>query len=118
LRYAPYDDAAQFRSQVRDAIAADPARGYQELAEVLRRVLLRRTKATKLNGRAVVALPKRELRTVEVKLSRDEAAFYEQVRLCCCCCCRCCYSACVWASTCQPNSWRNRHSKRHSAAAV
>jgi hypothetical protein len=43
-------------------------------------VLLRRTKGSKIGGQPIIALPERRQQLLKIEFSRDESAFYKQVK--------------------------------------
>jgi len=59
LRYEPYGDAASFRTLIKEPIRVDPAAGFRRLQAILRAVMLRRTKQSRINGEPIVRLPPR-----------------------------------------------------------
>lgn len=59
LRYEPYGDAASFRTLIKEPIRVDPASGFRRLQAILRAVMLRRTKQSRINGAPIVRLPPR-----------------------------------------------------------
>ena len=59
LRYEPYGDAASFRALIKEPIRVDPAAGFRRLQAILRAVMLRRTKQSRINGAPIVRLPPR-----------------------------------------------------------
>ena len=59
LRYEPYGDAASFRALIKEPIRVDPAAGFRRLQAILRAIMLRRTKQSRINGAPIVRLPPR-----------------------------------------------------------
>ena len=80
LRYAPYDGLAAFRARVREPIRAAPQRGFAQLQRVLARVMLRRTKATRVGGEPIVRLPPRTVALRGVEFSQRERACYARLQ--------------------------------------
>ena len=79
LRYHPFDTPDGFRRKIKDLIARSPQRGFQALHQILRAIMLRRTKATKIDNQPIVQLPKRVVTHVAVDFSTYERKFYQQV---------------------------------------
>lgn len=59
LRYDPYDNSSSFRTLIKEPIRVDPVAGFRRLQHILRAVMLRRTKQSKINGQPIVRLPPR-----------------------------------------------------------
>ncbi|GAX83731.1 hypothetical protein CEUSTIGMA_g11156.t1 [Chlamydomonas eustigma] len=81
LKYSPYNEQSSFKHLIKDKISANPDAGYKLLQAILQPVLLRRTKASKLNGEPIINIPPRELELAQPQFSRDEASFYQQIQL-------------------------------------
>jgi SNF2 family DNA or RNA helicase len=79
LRYEPFNHPKYFKQHIKEEIAHNPAKGFRKLQALLRAVLLRRTKGSKIGGQPIIALPERRQTLLKIEFSRDESAFYKQV---------------------------------------
>jgi SNF2 family DNA or RNA helicase len=79
LRYEPFNHPKYFKQHIKEEIAHNPAKGFRKLQALLRAVLLRRTKGSKIGGQPIIALPERRQQLLKIEFSRDESAFYKQV---------------------------------------
>ena len=79
LRLEPYSDPSSFRSLVRDPISADPTLGMRRLSAILQGVVLRRTKATRIDGEPIVPLPPRTTRRVLCDPTDGEQRAYQDI---------------------------------------
>ena len=59
LRYDPYGEPGAFRAMIKEPIRVDPATGFRRLQAILRAVMLRRTKQSRIAGEPIVRLPPR-----------------------------------------------------------
>ena len=59
LRYDPYGEPGAFRAMIKEPIRVDPATGFRRLRAILRAVMLRRTKQSRIAGEPIVRLPPR-----------------------------------------------------------
>jgi SNF2 family DNA or RNA helicase len=80
LRYEPFNHPKYFKQHIKEEITHNPAKGFRKLQALLRAVLLRRTKGSKIGGQPIIALPERRQQLLKVEFSRDESVFYKQVR--------------------------------------
>jgi len=79
LHFEPYSDPAKFKLMVKDPISEDQATGMKRLATILRGVVMRRTKATQINGKPIVPLPPRLLEKVYCEPSREEKERFQAI---------------------------------------
>lgn len=79
LHYEPFNHPKYFKKHIKEEIAHNPTKGFKKLQTLLRAVLLRRTKGSKIGDEPIICLPERRQQLVQVEFSRDEAAFYKQV---------------------------------------
>ena len=79
LRHEPWDKWRWWRTAITLPLAADDKKGYIALQEVLRTIMLRRTKQTidASTGRSIVDLPPRVVEVVQVELDSTERIFYD-----------------------------------------
>eukprot|EP00210_Caulerpa_lentillifera_P000203 g198.t1 len=80
LKYSPYHDFSNFKSLIAKPIAKSGARGFDRLRTILKGVLLRRTKNSKIDGHPIVQLPDKELNLIKTNLSEKEFEFYEKIQ--------------------------------------
>ncbi|KAI0513907.1 hypothetical protein KFK09_009939 [Dendrobium nobile] len=76
LKYEPYAVYSSFCNSIKYPISRNAIQGYKKLQAVLRIVLLRRTKETRINGEAIIKLPPKSICLKEVDFSTEERAFY------------------------------------------
>jgi SNF2 family DNA or RNA helicase len=81
LRYEPFNHPKYFKQHIKEEITHNPAKGFRKLQALLRAVLLRRTKSSKIGGQPIIALPERRQQLLKIEFSRDESAFYKQVNI-------------------------------------
>lgn len=67
------------RTIQRPSMMGDPE-GFRRLQALIKSITLRRTKASKINGRPVVELPERKVFIQHITLSEEEKQLYESVR--------------------------------------
>lgn len=82
LRHETYSAISSFRDDIRLPIErklGNPVHGYQKLQEVLKGVLLRRTKETLIEGHPIVNLPPKSLEMNVLDFSEKERAFYNDL---------------------------------------
>jgi len=80
LRYDPYDNASAFRTLIKEPIRLDPVVGFRRLQHVLRAVMLRRTKQSKINGAPIVRLPPRTVVHSRRVFLPDEQTAYAKLQ--------------------------------------
>lgn len=76
LRWQPFDEYSAFRSQIKEAITRNPGTGWKKLQSILQAVMLRRTKATTIDGQPIVSLPPRIVSLCQTEFSPEERSFY------------------------------------------
>ncbi|KQK10005.2 hypothetical protein BRADI_2g51727v3 [Brachypodium distachyon] len=76
LRYEPYCQYKQFCTMIKMPISRNPINGYKKLQVVLKTVMLRRTKATMLDGKPIISLPPKTISLKTVNFTGEERAFY------------------------------------------
>ncbi|KAM0925834.1 hypothetical protein ACQ4PT_003975 [Festuca glaucescens] len=76
LRYEPYCGHKQFCALIKVPISRNPITGYKKLQVVLKTVMLRRTKATMLDGKPIISLPPKTIHLKAVNFTSEERAFY------------------------------------------
>lgn len=83
LRIRPYNDWNKFRSDFVTPLKAHNEAHRQgamtKLQAVLKAILLRRNKQTKINGRPILHLPTRSLEVDNGEFSKDEQEFYTSI---------------------------------------
>ncbi|KAL7606814.1 helicase-like transcription factor CHR28 [Lactuca sativa] len=76
LRYDPYAVYKSFCSQIKGPIQRSPGTGYRKLQAVLKTIMLRRTKATLLDGEPIISLPPKTINLKKVEFTAEERDFY------------------------------------------
>ncbi|KAL5223240.1 hypothetical protein ABZP36_027953 [Zizania latifolia] len=76
LRYDPYAEYKKFCFLIKMPISRNPINGYKKLQVVLKTVMLRRTKATMLDGKPIISLPPKTVSLKTVDFTSEERAFY------------------------------------------
>ncbi|KAL4585563.1 hypothetical protein LXL04_010186 [Taraxacum kok-saghyz] len=76
LRYDPYAVYKSFCSQIKGPIQRSPTTGYRKLQAVLKTIMLRRTKATLLDGEPIINLPPKTINLKKVDFTPEERDFY------------------------------------------
>ncbi|KAM5539722.1 hypothetical protein V8D89_006535 [Ganoderma adspersum] len=80
LRIVPLNDWGTFSSSIAKPVkAGKPVRALKRLQVVLRVIMLRRTKATIVNGKPILDLPARLVNVVECEFNQVEREFYNSV---------------------------------------
>ncbi|CAM6092101.1 unnamed protein product [Calypogeia fissa] len=79
LRYSPFDSYKKFRELIKEPVTRTPTQGYANLLRLLTPVMLRRTKATKIDGQPIVNLPERIVKLKQAEFSDEERAFYNNL---------------------------------------
>ncbi|KAI0693693.1 SNF2 family N-terminal domain-containing protein [Cerioporus squamosus] len=80
LRISPLNDWPTFNTQIAKPVKAGrPVRALKRLQVVLRAIMLRRTKATIINGKPIIDLPPRLVNVVECEFEHLEREFYNSV---------------------------------------
>ena len=77
LKHQPLSTYSKFKTIIKDPITGkDPERGFQRLQTYLAPILLRRTKASKIDGRPIIELPDRQVNLLRCQFSDREREFY------------------------------------------
>nr|GEW30504.1 helicase-like transcription factor CHR28 [Tanacetum cinerariifolium] len=76
LRYDPYDELATFPSTIKNPIKTDPKKGYKKLQAILTTMLLRRTKATLIDGKPIISLPPKTVSMEKLDFTDEELELY------------------------------------------
>ncbi|KAE8696603.1 SNF2 domain-containing protein [Hibiscus syriacus] len=79
LKHEPYDVYKSFCFGIKVPIARDHVKGYKKLQAVLKIVMLRRTKATLIDGEPIIKLPPKSINMSKVDFTAEERAFYTQL---------------------------------------
>ncbi|KAI6362615.1 hypothetical protein MCOR25_006145 [Pyricularia grisea] len=88
LRIAPYNSATAFKSAfgcltpkgaTNRSMASRTAKAIKQLQVVLKAIMLRREKTSKINGKPILELPPKFEEVVNVVFSEDEASFYRDL---------------------------------------
>ncbi|KAK8561433.1 hypothetical protein V6N12_048504 [Hibiscus sabdariffa] len=79
LKHEPYDVYKSFCFGIKVPIARDYVKGYKKLQAVLKIVMLRRTKATLIDGEPIINLPPKSIYLSKVDFTAEERAFYTQL---------------------------------------
>ncbi|KAK9051732.1 hypothetical protein SSX86_028360 [Deinandra increscens subsp. villosa] len=76
LRYDPYAVYKSFCETIKSPIQRNPSTGYKKLQAVLKTIMLRRTKATLLDGEPIISLPPKTINLKRVDFTPEERDFY------------------------------------------
>ncbi|PWA97775.1 Helicase, C-terminal [Artemisia annua] len=79
LRYDPYAVYKSFCSTIKVPIQRSPTTGYKKLQAVLKTIMLRRTKATLLDGEPIISLPPKTINLKKVDFTPEEREFYRRL---------------------------------------
>ncbi|XP_022743680.1 LOW QUALITY PROTEIN: helicase-like transcription factor CHR28 [Durio zibethinus] len=79
LKHEPYFLYKAFCNGIKLPISRDSVKGYKKLQAVLKTVMLRRTKATLIDGEPIIKLPPKLIDMSKVEFSAEERAFYTQL---------------------------------------
>ncbi|XP_040971618.1 helicase-like transcription factor CHR28 isoform X2 [Gossypium hirsutum] len=79
LRYDPYSAYKSFCFSLKTPIAKNPAKGYPKLQAILQTIMLRRTKATLLDGEPIINLPPKVIELRKVEFTKAERDFYSRL---------------------------------------
>ncbi|XVF44603.1 hypothetical protein PTKIN_Ptkin02bG0137500 [Pterospermum kingtungense] len=79
LKHEPYFQYKAFCNGIKVPIARDHVKGYKKLQAVLKTVMLRRTKATLIDGEPIIRLPPKSVNMSKVDFTAEERAFYTQL---------------------------------------
>lgn len=81
LRYDPFAVYKSFCSMIKVPISKNPVKGYKKLQAVLKTIMLRRTKATLLDGEPIINLPPKVIMLKQVDFTDEERDFYNQLEI-------------------------------------
>ena len=79
LRYDPFNSAASFALHISEPIKANEDTGYRRLQQILKLVMLRRTKGSTLGGKPIVNLPKRTVGIKTIMVKPRHMMFYRSL---------------------------------------
>ncbi|GAV69203.1 SNF2_N domain-containing protein/Helicase_C domain-containing protein/zf-C3HC4_2 domain-containing protein, partial [Cephalotus follicularis] len=79
LKYEPFSAYKSFCSTIKVPISKHPAKGYRKLQAVLKTIMLRRTKATILDGQPIITLPPKVVELKKVEFTVEERDFYTRL---------------------------------------
>ncbi|KAE8668292.1 putative protein arginine N-methyltransferase 6-like [Hibiscus syriacus] len=79
LKYEPYSLYKAFCHGIKGSIGRDHVKGYKKLQAILKTVMLRRTKATLINGEPIINLPPKSIHMSKVDFTAEERDFYTQL---------------------------------------
>nr|XP_043623505.1 helicase-like transcription factor CHR28 [Erigeron canadensis] len=79
LRYEPYAVFKSFCSTIKVPIQKSPETGYKKLQVVLKTIMLRRTKATLLDGEPIISLPPKTISLKQIDFTTEEREFYSKL---------------------------------------
>ncbi|CAL1372727.1 unnamed protein product [Linum trigynum] len=79
LRYDPFTVFTEFCNGIKLPIQRSPAKGYRKLQAILKTVMLRRTKATLLDGEPIITLPPKFIELKRVEFTDEERCFYSRL---------------------------------------
>ena len=82
LRVKPYNDEKRFKAEIVTPISKNFSgvgqdKAMQKLQALLKAILLRRTKKSKIDGRPILSLPQKTITAQNAVFSDDERAFYD-----------------------------------------
>nr|KJB31901.1 hypothetical protein B456_005G213400 [Gossypium raimondii] len=79
LKYEPYSVYTAFCHGIKGSIAKDYVKGYKKLQAILKVVMLRRTKASLIDGEPIIKLPPKSVLMSKVDFTAEERDFYTQL---------------------------------------
>ncbi|AEE28683.1 SNF2 domain-containing protein / helicase domain-containing protein / zinc finger protein-like protein [Arabidopsis thaliana] len=79
LKYDPYSSYQTFCETIKNPISSYPGEGYKTLQAILKKVMLRRTKDTLLDGKPVISLPPKSIELRRVDFTKEERDFYSKL---------------------------------------
>lgn len=77
IRFPDYAEYAEFRRHIIKPVAENKARGYRDLAELIRRSMLRRRKDQELSGKKIVDLPPVTNNVIHLDFEEGDLLFYQ-----------------------------------------
>ncbi|KAI9594577.1 SNF2 family N-terminal domain-containing protein [Syncephalis fuscata] len=81
LQHPMFPDHPSFQAKVTATLATDYEKTMKRLQVILKAILLRRTKTSKINGKPLLTLPERRVEAVEVEFSKHERRIYDALEL-------------------------------------
>ncbi|MQL77029.1 hypothetical protein Taro_009430 [Colocasia esculenta] len=79
LKCDPYAAYSKFVSSIKTPIFRNATTGYKKLQVILRTIMLRRTKATLIDGEPIIRLPPKVIFLKKICFSPDEREFYSNL---------------------------------------
>ncbi|KAL8511434.1 hypothetical protein ACS0TY_018008 [Phlomoides rotata] len=79
LRHEPYAVFRTFCEQLKVPIHRNPRNGYKKLQAVLKTIMLRRTKGTRIDGEPIINLPPKIIQLRKIEFSKEERDFYSRL---------------------------------------
>ncbi|CAH8251893.1 unnamed protein product [Arabidopsis lyrata] len=79
LKYDSYSCYQTFCETIKNPISSYPVKGYQTLQAILKKIMLRRTKDTLLDGKPVISLPPKSIELRRVDFTKEERDFYSKL---------------------------------------
>lgn len=77
IRFPDYAEYAEFRKHILTPVGQNKASGYRELAQLIRRSMLRRRKDQELRGRKIVELPAVTSNVIHLDFEPGDLLFYQ-----------------------------------------
>jgi SNF2 family DNA or RNA helicase len=72
-----FPDRPSFQAKITATLTIDYEKTIKRLQVILKAILLRRTKNSKINGKPLLTLPERYVEPVEVEFSKHERRIYD-----------------------------------------
>nr|XP_033813689.1 helicase-like transcription factor isoform X2 [Geotrypetes seraphini] len=80
LKLKPFADREWWHRTIQRPVTMGDQEGLRRLQALVKNITLRRTKTSKVNGKAVLELPERKVFVQHITLSEDERQIYESVK--------------------------------------
>jgi SNF2 family DNA or RNA helicase len=74
-----FPDHATFKAKITSCLATDYDRTMKRLQVILKAIMLRRTKNSRVNGKPLLSLPERIVKHIEVSFSKRERELYNKL---------------------------------------
>lgn len=83
LRIKPYDEEGRFNREIGNPIqkGMDRSSAMKKLQALLKAILLRRTKTSKIDGHPILQLPPKDIKIEDVVMDGDETEFYKALEM-------------------------------------
>ncbi|GLJ36518.1 hypothetical protein SUGI_0733660 [Cryptomeria japonica] len=81
LKYDPFAIYRSFCSEIKMPISRNPSAGYKKLQLVLKKIMLRRTKCTFIDGEPIINLPPKTVTLKKIEFSLEEREFYQKLEI-------------------------------------